>query len=88
MACDRCGACCREVVTPLPAALSLDAICWLKWHGGRVIVEDGTTVGVVPCVCRKLAGDGRTCTVYANRPVPCRTYLCERAKADDAGVGT
>lgn len=65
------AACCR-----LSFALSRQDIeeGVLKWELGRpyMIAQDNDGY------CRHLDREGSKCTVYANRPVPCRAYDCRK----------
>jgi Fe-S-cluster containining protein len=90
MSCKRCGACCRELTLRIDVGNDAPAEIngfkkYLSNHGCKVVGEGSLTI-FAPLLCSHLTfkdGEGFFCKDYANRPPTCRTFLCERAKAEN-----
>ena len=97
MACKKCGMCCMtcdiifEKITPESQEGVMDRLRWLNLHRCDCQIatkEDGFKYSMlrIPLTCTKLDHNKKTgeffCKDYENRPILCRTYLCERAKKD------
>jgi Fe-S-cluster containining protein len=68
-ACARCrGACCEQLVIPLPLAARPDEI---KWLGMRGEIRNMHLRVNAPCV--NLSASGK-CEIHDDRPHPCRIY--------------
>ncbi|WP_342377679.1 YkgJ family cysteine cluster protein [Myxococcus stipitatus] len=71
--CLRCGMCCDGTLFT-HVSLQPDEASALRRHGVPLLQrEEGPPVLAQHCA----ALDGRTCTVYADRPASCRRYHCQ-----------
>lgn len=77
--CQRCGACCTHIAVCLPDIMSDENAEFRKWASRRGKIEG--KFWIIKSRCPYLADVvlpggkiGGTCTVYPNRPKPCRDY--------------
>lgn len=79
MTCAECrGACCEEFSIPNHAIDREDPVSlWLSYHAERrfiPVMGKLSPVYLFNCRCTKLSPEG-TCTIYEDRPEPCRQFL-------------
>jgi len=74
--CENRVALCKASCCRLPFALSKQDIQEgvVRWDLGQPYMIAQTKAGY----CTHLDGSSRTCSVHANRPVPCRAYDCRK----------
>lgn len=75
--CKSCGDCCREVVFPIAPA----SIDWAQLHGLDLVFEAGELHASAPIACRLFDPEAHRCSDYEHRPLTCKVYLCDEAKA-------
>lgn len=73
--CLRCGMCCDGTLFTHVSLQPAEAEALQQRALPTVRRADGSPALAQHCAA--LAGDGRTCTVYADRPASCRRYHCQ-----------
>jgi len=74
--CLSCGLCCDGTLFSSVPLKQDDEITPLKTVGINIVSDSDSNSFKLPCA----AHQNRTCIVYANRPLSCKTYKCELLK--------
>ena len=74
--CQRCGECCTAVCT----TITPEDFDWLAFHGGHVVIEQGRLMGRFDVACQKYDPLTSRCSIYDERPLTCRLYLCDKTR--------